>query len=99
MNKLTQTAKTDIRTILSTLWIFVLFNIIFRDIHELGRPGVLAEMMSGSMNGVAITEELMLLGGIMIELIIIMVLLSRILPYTPNRWANIVISSLVICDD
>lgn len=26
----------DMKTMLSTLWIFVLLNVIFRDIHELG---------------------------------------------------------------
>ena len=39
---------------------------------------------------------LMLVGGIMIELPILMVLLARVLPYIPNRWANIVLAPLTI---
>ena len=84
-----KTIGMDIKALLSTLWIFVLFNMIFRDLHEFGRPGFLEEIMTGIVNGVQITEELMLLGGIMAEVPISMVLLSRVLKYRINRWANI----------
>ena len=48
---------TDMKAKLSTLWIFVLLNIIFRDIHEFFRPGLLEEMMTGVVNGTQVTEE------------------------------------------
>ena len=51
------------RILLSTLWIFIILNFFARDIHELGRPGMLEQMMSGTIDGVVITEFLMLLGG------------------------------------
>ena len=86
----------DMKTKLSTLWIFVLFNVLFRDIHELFRPGFLAEMMTGTINGNVITEEFMLIAGILLEISIGMVLLSRILDYKINRWANIIASGLTI---
>ena len=38
---------TDRKATLSAAWIFVLLNVIFRDLHELFRLGVLAEMMTG----------------------------------------------------
>ena len=86
----------DVKALLSTLWIFVLFNMIFRDLHEFGRPGFLEEIMTGIVNGVQITEELMLLGGIMAEVPISMVLLSRVLNYRINRWANIFAGTITI---
>ncbi len=86
----------DIKALLSTLWIFVLFNMIFRDLHEFGRPGFLEEIMTGIVNGVQITEGLMLLGGIMAEIPISMVLLSRVLKYKMNRWANIIAGAITI---
>lgn len=92
-DKLTQ---VSIRSLLSTLWIFVLLNIAFRDIHELFRAGQLEEMIAGNVNGTQITEELMLLGGIMIEIPIAMVLLSKLLPYRSNRWANLIASLLMV---
>ena len=91
-----KTIGMDIKTLLSTLWIFVLFNMIFRDLHEFGRPGFLEEIMTGIVNGVQITEELMLLGGIMAEVPISMVLLSRVLKYRVNRWANIIAGATTI---
>jgi len=89
MNDAMVLERANTRTVLSTLWIFVLLNIFARDIHELGRPGMLQQIMTGVIDGVTITEELMLLGGVMIEIPILMVLLSQILPYRVSRWANI----------
>ena len=86
----------DVKALLSTLWIFVLFNMIFRDLHEFGRPGFLEEIMTGVVNGVQITEGLMLIGGIMAEIPISMVLLSRVLKYRVNRWANIIAGAITI---
>ena len=91
-----KTIGMDIKALLSTLWIFVLFNMIFRDLHEFGRPGFLEEIMTGIVNGVQITEELLLLGGIMAEVPISMVLLSRVLKYRVNRWANIIAGAITI---
>ena len=79
---------------LSSLWIFFLFNIIFRDIHEFVEPGFIEEALTGTVNGNPVTEHMLLLGGVMIEVPIAMVLLSRILPYGANRWSNIIVAML-----
>lgn len=84
------------KAILSTLWIFVLFNMIFRDIHELFRPGLLAEMMTGTVNGVQMNDGLLLLAAVMLEVAIAMVVLSRVLKYSLNRWANISAGAITI---
>jgi hypothetical protein len=86
----------DMKTTLSTLWIFVLLNVIFRDIHELFRPGFLAEMMTGTVNSVQVTEGTLLIAGVMLEIPIAMVPLSRILNYSVNRWANIIVGIFTI---
>jgi uncharacterized membrane protein YhaH (DUF805 family) len=82
--------KIEAQTLLSTLWIFVLFNIIFRDLHQLGKAGFIEEIMSGVVNGVKLTDELALLGGFLAEIPILMVLLSRILDDKANKWANLI---------
>src|SRR5215216_2702946 len=56
------TTGIDMKALLSTIWIFVLFNIAFRDIHEILRPGFLEEVMTGTINGVQMTEGFLLLG-------------------------------------
>jgi hypothetical protein len=86
----------DIEAKLSAAWIFVLLNVVFRDLHELFRPGLLAEMMTGTVNGVRMTEGTLLLAGIMLEIPIAMVILSRILNPRVNRWANIIAGTIAI---
>lgn len=81
--------KIKPQALLSTLWIFILLNMVFRDLHQLGKKGFLEEIMSGVVNGITITDELMLVGGILAEIPILMVLLSRILNNNANKWANI----------
>lgn len=81
--------KIKPQALLSTLWIFILLNMVFRDLHQLGKKGFLEEIMSGVVNGVAITDELMLVGAVLAEIPILMVLLSRILNNNANKWANI----------
>ena len=88
--------EIDKKALLSTLWIFVLLNLIFRDIHEFFRAGLLEEMMTGVVNGNQVTEQVMLIGAFMVEIPILMVLLSRILNYRINRWANIIIGAVTI---
>lgn len=87
---------TDRKAILSTLWIFILMNMIFRDLHELPRPGLLAEVLTGYVNGVQMTDTIFMIGAIMAEIIIIMVLLSRVLEYRFNRPANIIGGAIAI---
>jgi len=81
---------------LSSLWIFMLLNFFLRDIHEFGRAGFLQEIMTGVIDGVQLTEEIFLISGIMMQIPLGMVFLSRMLPYRFNRWANIIASVFTI---
>lgn len=64
-------------------------NLFARDIHELGRPGMLEQMMSGTVDGVVVTVGLMLYGGMMTKIPILMTVLALVLQRGVNRWANI----------
>jgi len=86
----------DMKAKLSTLWIFVLFNIILAEFHKLLQPGFLEEVMTGFVGGVQMTQGVLLLGAIVLEIPIAMVLLSRVLKYRINRWANIIVSAITI---
>ena len=90
MNSNEKITGMDMKVKLSTLWIFVLFNITFLDIHGFLKPGFIGEVMTGFVGGVQLTQELLLLGAVMMEIPIAMVLLSRLLKYRVNRWANII---------
>ncbi len=90
------TFSRDPRVFLTVLWIFVVLNFFARDIHEMIRPGMLEQMMSGTIDGVVITEALMLLGVAMIEMPILMTVLALVLPRRINRWTNVCTSVLTM---
>ena len=79
----------------SLLWIVVMFTMVFADIVGLMNPGTLKAMMNGEV-GIQITQGVLLAFAVLIEIPIIMILLSRILKYKVNRWANIVASVVTI---
>ena len=83
----------DVKTKISTLWIFVMFNMLAADIFGFMLPGVLEEIISGTLG---ITEALMLIPAVMIEIPILMIFLSRILKYKANRLANIIAVAITI---
>ena len=79
----------DVRTRLSTLWIFIMFNMIFADILSFMYPGFLGEVMSGRAGGTVITPGFLLVAAVLTEVPIAMIVLSRVLPHRANRMANI----------
>ena len=96
MNATARTAAIpDRRTLLSTLWIFVMFNYLYADVYTLFfnpalRPEAWKQFLAGSAGGIPITEGFVLVTAVLMETAIVMVLLSRVLSYGPNRWANII---------
>ncbi len=75
----------DRKVILSTLWIFATLNYIYADVFTLffvlGVQKETGAMAPGAVLGFAV----------LMETGIAMVLLSRILEYGANRWANIIV--------
>ena len=84
----------DRKVILSTLWIFAMFNYLYADYTSLIEPGAIEKYMTGSVDGISITLGLLLGGVILMETAIAMILLSRILKYRVNRWANIIVGAI-----
>ena len=94
MNTTVTMNDLDKRLKLSALWVYVFLNMIFRDLHEFGRPGFLEEVMTGVVNGVQITDGLMLIGGIMIAVPLLIIPLTQFLSFKANRLANLFIGVL-----
>ncbi len=89
------TKMEDRRGVLSTLWIFAMFNYLYADVYTLFfnpvlRPESWRQLMAGYAGGIQITQGFVLVTAILMETAIAMVLLSRVLDYGANRWANIV---------
>ncbi len=87
------------RVALSTLWIFAVLNYIYADVYTLFfnpvlQPEVTKRFAEGYAGDIPITQGFVLVTAILMETAIAMVLLSRLLPYRANRWANILVGGL-----
>lgn len=96
---MTTDARLDLlkmQATLSTLWLVILLNVIFRDIHEFLRPGYLEEVMARTASGAGLPEVAFLGFAIALEIPIMMVLLARVLPQHTNRWANLIAAPVMM---
>lgn len=86
----------DRKVLFSTLWIFVMFNMLAADILSFMVPGFLAQLMTGYAEEIHITPGFLLVAAIMMEIPMAMIFLSRIMKYRANRWANIIAGVITI---
>jgi len=83
------------KVLFSTLWIFVTVNYIFCDVFTLFHSESLKQLMTGEMGGMEINQEFLLAFSFLMELPMVMIVLSRILPYKSNRLANIIVALIM----
>ena len=88
--------KIDTKVLLSTLWIVVMINVLKADILSLFIPGAAEEVAKTAVSASASIPQLMLVGAVMGQLGIAMIILSRVLKYGVNRWANIVVAVITL---
>jgi Family of unknown function (DUF6326) len=91
MQNKASTGMEDIKVKLSTLWVFVMFNMVFADIIGFLNPGTLEEIIAMKP-----APGLLLIVSILTEIPIAMIVLSRWLKYRANRWANIIAGLITI---
>lgn len=77
-------------TKISTLWIVVMFNMAFADILGFMYPGALAKISTGTIDGVTVTPSFLLIAAVLVEVGIAMIYLSRTLPRSTARIANLI---------
>ena len=77
------------KSTLSTLWLFATVNYLYCDVVSLMDPHLLKQYLSGNVGGVSVTPGFLLAAGILVEIPMAMILLSRILGSRANRWANV----------
>ena len=73
--------KMKMKSKLSILWIFATLNYLYCDVIGLFDPELVPP--------IEFTPGVLLEVAVLVEIFIVMVLLSRVLPYRANRWANI----------
>ncbi|WP_340152384.1 DUF6326 family protein [uncultured Marivirga sp.] len=82
------------KELLSVLWIFVTLNYLYCDLIGLMDSSLLKQYLTGKVEGMVIDETFLLYAGILMEIPIVMVLLSRILKRKANAIANIFAGSV-----
>ena len=96
MNSINKASGLDRKVLLSSLWIVVLFNMLFRDMHEFARTGFLEEMLAMTSNGAQISEGLLLGAAIVLQIPILMIFLTQVFTVKVNRWAHLITAVIVI---
>jgi hypothetical protein len=91
---MTNLKSMDRKVLLSTLWIFTMFNYLYADVYTLFFNPVLQKeswqrFLEGSAGTISLTHGFVLITAVLMETAIAMVILSRVLKYGANRWANI----------
>ncbi len=90
------TITVDIKTILSTLWVFLSVNYMYCDHLGFMEPGTVKGLLAGQIGSVQITQEFLLGAAILLEIPFAMIVLSRVLKHGANRWANIIAAAVLI---
>lgn len=83
--------KINLNSLLSSLWVFILLNMLFRDMHQFANKGFIQELMT-----VDVSEELLLMAGIILEIPILMVVLSQFLKPKLNKWINLIAVAITV---
>ncbi|MEQ1534201.1 MAG: DUF6326 family protein [Sideroxydans sp.] len=83
------------KTRLSTLWIFLVLNYVYCDLLGLMDANMLKQFLTGTVEGMELTQGFLIGASVLMEIPILMVLLSRVMDYRCNRWANIIAGALM----
>jgi len=81
----------DVKIIVSALWVATMFTYLLGDVLRI----YAGDFITGEIGGMQATREMWLVAAILMLIPIIMVFLSLTLPYSVNRWANIIAAILL----
>jgi hypothetical protein len=81
---------------LQLLWVFLFLNFIFCDVFTLFHAPTLNQLITGTVDGMAMTEPMLLGFAVLMELGMVMVLVSRLAPFGIARWGNLIVGTLLI---
>jgi hypothetical protein len=88
----------DLRIALPGLWIFLVLNYLYCDVLTFMDAGVLKDFMAGNAAGgtIQITPEFLLASGVLMEIPMAMIVLSRVLRHRLSRWANVAAAAFML---
>lgn len=93
MNTRYKVIDMDRKVLLSALWVFVLFNMIYADIITMLTPGWLERVDTYSK---LFDWRVLVTFSVLLEIPIAMTLLSRLLDFKASRWAHTIAVPITI---
>ena len=89
-------AKIEPKMLLSMLWTFLVVNYIYCDVFTHTNPEDLKMILNGGSGDIRITPIFLLYFAVVMELPMLMIILTRVLPVIINKWMNIIIALVMI---
>ena len=86
--------KTDKKVLLSAIWVFAVLNYLYCDVLALMDSNLLNQFLTGTVDGMKLTQNFLFGASILMEISISMTLLSRLLSFRVNRIANLIASTI-----
>ena len=86
-------AVANTRLTLSLLWVFATANYIYCDVFTQFHGPTVNQILTGTVNGVHITEWFLLGFAVILELPMAMIVGAWVLPHQINRIANLVVGA------
>ena len=80
----------DKKVLFSILWVFVTVNYVFCDVFTLFYAPDLNQFLKGRIGDIELTQGFLLTFAIVMEFAMVMIVLSRVLKYSLNRWFNLI---------
>ncbi len=82
----------DVQIILTLLWVALMLIYLLGDVLRI----FAGDFKPGEIEGKPLTHKMVLVMAIIMVIPIIMIVLSLLLPYYVNRWANIIVAALFL---
>jgi hypothetical protein len=82
----------DIRIKLSALWVARMLTGLLGDVIRFFESGIIQGIIDGNIDGMQLTDEMLLGMAILMQIPIVMVFLVLTLEVRINRWANIIVA-------
>jgi hypothetical protein len=83
--------KINVKIKLATLWAALVFLYTYGDILGFYTPGNLEQLISGEIEGIQLTEGLLIVNALTMAIQSVMIFLSVTLKANANRWANLIL--------
>ena len=84
------------RALVGALWLFATLNYLYCDVLSTHDPVYLNKLLTGTVDGVAFTQPMLLASAVLVSIPMSAVLISRIAPHALARWFSVVAGVIMV---